>query len=163
MNSKFSFCSVWLAHSRPIAIFLEFTLHSLQTFIVSVCALTTSTGVLAGPREDLLARYLSAAQTAKPGFSAFSSGRGAALHTTKFSGGKPDTPSCSSCHSPDPRQSGRTPTGKTIEPLAVSLNPSRFSDPAKVEKWFARNCQEVIGRECTPIEKGDWLSQMMSR
>jgi hypothetical protein len=53
---------------------------------------------------------------------------------------------------------GRALTGKTIEPVAVSVTPTRYTDPAKVEKWFKRNCTEVLGRECTPQEKGDWLT-----
>ena len=38
-----------------------------------------------------------------------------------------------------------------------------YADPAKVEKWFKRNCNEVLGRACTPLEKGDWLSFMRSQ
>jgi hypothetical protein len=47
--------------------------------------------------------------------------------------------------------------------MAASANPARYSDPAKVEKWFRRNCNEVLGRECSAQEKGDWLSYMISR
>ena len=74
-----------------------------------------------------------------------------------------DTPACTSCHANDPRSAGRTPAGKAIEPVALSATPSRYADPAKVEKWFKRNCKEVLGRECTPQEKGDWLSFMLSQ
>ena len=49
---------------------------------------------------------------------------------------------------------------KLIEPMAASVAPTRYADPAKVEKWFKRNCTEVLGRECTPLEKGDWLAYM---
>jgi hypothetical protein len=47
--------------------------------------------------------------------------------------------------------------------MALSASPARYTDPAKVEKWFKRNCNEVLGRECTPQEKGDWLSFMISQ
>ena len=115
-----------------------------------------------GPREDLLTRY---AAQARSGFdvSRFSAERGQALHTRKFGGGKPDTPACTSCHGPDPRRPGQTPAGKPIDPVAVSAAPARYTDPAKVEKWFKRNCSEVLGRECTAIEKGDWLTYMMQQ
>ena len=33
---------------------------------------------------------------------------------------------------------------------------------AKVEKWFARNCNDVLGRACTPVEKGDVLAWLLS-
>jgi hypothetical protein len=46
--------------------------------------------------------------------------------------------------------------------MAVSATPARYTDPAKVEKWFKRNCTEVIGRECSAQEKGDWLTYMTS-
>jgi len=117
-----------------------------------------STAVLAGPREDLLAQYAAAAKSA-----GFSAARGQILHTQNFSGGKADTPSCTSCHGKDTRSAGRTRTGKAIEPVALSVTPARYTDPAKVEKWFKRNCTEVLGRECTPQEKGDWLSFVLSQ
>ena len=117
-----------------------------------------STATLAGPREDLLAQYAAAAKT-----TGFSAARGQVLHTQNFSGGKPDTPSCTTCHGKDTRGAGRAPTGKAIEPVAVSVTPTRYTDPAKVEKWFKRNCIEVMGRECTPQEKGDWLAFVMGQ
>lgn len=130
--------------------------------LLFTAAAMLATASLAGPREDLLAGYAAAARSASPGFTAFSAARGEALHRQKFSGGKPDTPSCTACHAGDPRSEGRSPVGKAIAPMAVSLSPTRYTDPAKVEKWFRRNCTEVMGRECTALEKGDWLAYMLS-
>jgi hypothetical protein len=42
--------------------------------------------------------------------------------------------------------------------MAVSANPDRFTDAAKTEKWFKRNCKEVTGAECTPAEKADFVA-----
>lgn len=53
-------------------------------------------------------------------------------------------------------------TGKPIDPLAPAANPERFTNPAKVEKWFKRNCKDVLKRECTPQEKGDVLTYLLS-
>lgn len=117
----------------------------------------------AGAREDQLERYAAAAKASSPSFAGFSAARGEAFYQKKFGGGKPDTPACTSCHSGNPREPGRTLTGKVIEPMAGSASSTRYTDPAKVEKWFKRNCNEVLGRECTPLEKGDWLSYVMSR
>lgn len=112
----------------------------------------------AGPREEILATYAAQAGTAE-----FSAARGAELYSRNFAGGKPDTPACTSCHGKDVRTGGRTLTGKSIDPVAVSASPQRYTDPAKVEKWFKRNCNEVLGRECTAREKGDWLAFMISQ
>lgn len=133
------------------------------TLLTAVVSLSLTGTSMAGPREDLVAHYASAAKAADPAFSGFSAERGKALFLQAFTGGKPDTPSCTSCHGRDPRASGRTPTGKTIEPVAVSASPTRYTDPVKVEKWFKRNCTEVMGRECHAREKGDWLSFMSSQ
>lgn len=68
---------------------------------------------------------------------------------------------CTTCHSDDPRRPGRhATTGKTIEPMAPSVNAQRLSDAAKVEKWFKRNCSWTLGRECTAQEKGDLLEYL---
>jgi hypothetical protein len=69
--------------------------------------------------------------------------------------------SCSSCHGAVPKQAGRhASTGKPIAALAPAFNPERFVDAAKTEKWFRRNCNDVLGRECSAAEKADvigWL------
>jgi hypothetical protein len=31
-----------------------------------------------------------------------------------------------------------------------------------VEKWFKRNCNDVVGRACTAQEKGDVLAYVMT-
>jgi hypothetical protein len=47
-------------------------------------------------------------------------------------------------------------------PLAPAANPERLSDTAKIEKWFKRNCNDVLGRECEAQEKADVLSWLMT-
>lgn len=70
-------------------------------------------------------------------------------------------PACAACHTDDPLQPGRhAVTGKTIRPLAPAANPERLSDPAKIEKWFSRNCKEVVGRACSDAEKADFLAYL---
>jgi hypothetical protein len=71
--------------------------------------------------------------------------------------------SCSSCHGNPPVQAGKhAATGKTIAAMAPALNPERFTDAAKTEKWFRRNCNDVAGRECTPAEKADVLAWLLT-
>ncbi|MER2540755.1 MAG: DUF1924 domain-containing protein [Azonexus sp.] len=70
-------------------------------------------------------------------------------------------PACTSCHTDSPLNIGQhAVTGKSVKPLAVATNAERFSDSAKVEKWFGRNCKEVVGRACTPAEKADFVTYM---
>ena len=71
--------------------------------------------------------------------------------------------SCASCHTKNPAASGKhAKTSKPIKPLAPSANPERFTSTRKVDKWFRRNCNDVVGRACTPQEKGDILTYLMS-
>ena len=61
-----------------------------------------------------------------------------------------------------PTQSGRhAKTGKTLAPLAPAFNPQSFTDTARVDKWFKRNCQDVLGRECSAGEKADVLAWLI--
>ena len=46
--------------------------------------------------------------------------------------------------------------------MAPAVNPERFTDAAKTEKWFRRNCNDVAGRECTPAEKADVLAWLLT-
>lgn len=67
--------------------------------------------------------------------------------------------SCSSCHGAVPTQAGKhAATGKAIAALAPAFNRERFVDAAKTEKWFRRNCNDVIGRECSAAEKADTIA-----
>jgi hypothetical protein len=88
--------------------------------------------------------------------------QGEKLFRGKFSGGK-SAASCTDCHGDDPKLPGRhNQTHKVIAPLAPVVQGDRFSDAAKVEKWFRRNCPEVMGRACTPREKADFTAYMIS-
>ena len=99
-----------------------------------------------------------AARQGAPGFVAFSPQRGEQLFKARHGDW-----SCASCHGPDPLRPGRhVRTGKVISPLAPAADPERFTSTAKVEKWFARNCNDVFGRACTPLEKGDVLAWLLS-
>jgi hypothetical protein len=53
-------------------------------------------------------------------------------------------------------------TKKPIAPLAPAADRARFVDPAKSDKWFRRNCNDVLGRECSPAEKADVLSWLLT-
>lgn len=133
---------------------------------VLMCAAVglTVSPIAADPRRDEILDDLRAqARAEDPAFSDFSAERGAFFFRDEPGGGKPDIPSCTTCHSSSPTSHGETRTGKPIEPMAVSLSPDRFTDGEKVAKWFRRNCRNVLGRECTAREKGDFIAFMITQ
>ena len=71
--------------------------------------------------------------------------------------------SCSTCHGAVPIQVGKhASTGKPIAAMAPARNPERFTDAAKTEKWFRRNCNDVVGRECSAAEKANVLAWLLT-
>jgi hypothetical protein len=104
-------------------------------------------------------KSLEAAARAEGTFTGFSAQRGEQFFNSKHG----NDWSCASCHTQSPLQQGKhAQTGKAITPLAPAANPQRFTDIAKVEKWFKRNCNDVAGRACTAQEKGDVMQYLMS-
>ena len=47
--------------------------------------------------------------------------------------------------------------------MALSAKGDRYTDIAETEKWFKRNCDSVLGRQCTAAEKGDFITFMISQ
>jgi hypothetical protein len=125
--------------------------------------LTFTAQAAVGPGQQVvLDHFAQLAKQANPSFGGFSAARGKAFFLAREATGNADTPSCSTCHTADPRNEGQTTVGKAIAPMAVSRTPNRFTDLGKVEKWFLRNCDTVIGRQCTLQEKGDFITFMSS-
>lgn len=117
--------------------------------------LLASAPVFAATPSDLLAEFAAQARKESPAFAGFSADRGRAF----FSAAHGRQWRCDTCHGSDPAGPGRhAVTGKTIAPLAPAANPERFASLDKAEKWFRRNCGDVVGRPCTPLEKGDVLA-----
>lgn len=113
--------------------------------------LTSNTAFAASPQE-LLTAYEAKSAKAVPA-------RGEQFFNAKH--GKEW--SCASCHdSPPNHDTKHIVTGKVIQALSPVRNSARFSDPAKVEKWFKRNCNDVLGCECEAQEKADVLSWLMT-
>ncbi|VAW22080.1 hypothetical protein MNBD_ALPHA12-886 [hydrothermal vent metagenome] len=137
-------------------------MRKLMLFGAAFVLLATA-AVMAGPREDILAQLTAQAKADNAAFAGFSADRGYKLFSTKWGLGKPATPSCTACHTASPLNEGKTRAGKQIAPMAISKTPDRFTDPEKVAKWFRRNCRTVLGRECTALEKGDYLTFMISK
>lgn len=131
---------------------------------IALCLLLAGAAqAVAGPQDAVMAALTEAAKSADPGFKGFSADAGKALFMATHTGGKPDTPSCTTCHTENPSATGKTRAGKAIEPMAVSANSKRFTDMAEVQKWFGRNCNSVLGRDCTAQEQGDVATWLISQ
>lgn len=130
----------------------------LIPLVLAAAAATVSGAASAAAPRDFLSRFENAAKQADASFTP-AAARGAAFFTAKHA----TDWSCSSCHTADPKAVGRhAATGKLIQPLAPAAQPDRLTDPAKVDKWFRRNCGDVLNRECTPREKADVVAWLLS-
>jgi hypothetical protein len=70
--------------------------------------------------------------------------------------------SCASCHHDAPLTAGKhAKTGKAIDPIAPVANAAALTDTARVDKWFRRNCKDVLGRECSAGEKADVVAYLL--
>ena len=120
---------------------------------LAMAALLLATLAQAETPADMLKRYSAAAG------SPAQAARGEAFFTSTH--GKEW--SCSTCHGKVPVATGKhASTSKPIGALAPAANAERFTDAAKTEKWFRRNCNDVLGRECTPAEKADLLAWLLT-
>ena len=135
----------------------------LRSMVLPSLVLLVSTGFAVSPvfaetPGEVLAVFKAEA-SAKSGFQGFSAARGEAFYMTKHG----HEWSCSSCHTDNPSEPGKhAKSDKLIKPLAPSANAERFTDMKKIEKWFKRNCNDVLDRVCTAQEKGDMLAFLLT-
>jgi hypothetical protein len=123
-----------------------------------LAALALALPLLASAANPIQDSYRAQAKQDNPAFKDFSAAAG-----QKFYNSKGAELSCASCHTDSPLAAGKhAKTNKDILPLAPAANPKRFSDAAQVEKWFKRNCNDVLSRACTAQEKGDFMAYVLS-
>lgn len=124
--------------------------------------LLASQNALAITSQELLQQYATQARQENAAYTGFSAERGANFFRAERNHSDGKKVSCAICHTSDPRKEGKTRANKVIEPLAPIANPQRFTDQAKVEKWFGRNCKDVLERVCTAQEKGDFMQYLVN-
>lgn len=127
-----------------------------------IIGLLLSFKTFAATPQELLKQYEAQAKQEHSAFARFSAEKGATFFKTERLHSDGKKVSCATCHTADPRNQGKTRANKVIEPMAPIVNPKRFTDSAKVEKWFGRNCRDVLERACTAQEKGDYVAYMLS-
>ncbi len=132
-------------------------LRTAAVCTVLLLALASASG--AQVPADYLKSLETGARAADSGFAGFSAQRGQVWFNTRHG----TDWSCSTCHTENPLNAGRhATTGRSIAALAPAANPERLTDAAKMEKWFKRNCGDVLGRACTPLEMGDVIAYLTS-
>ncbi|WP_020393728.1 DUF1924 domain-containing protein [Thiolinea disciformis] len=126
---------------------------------LSVVTLASMNTVYAETPQQILDNYRTQAKTEVANFKDFSATNG----ETFFKNTHGSDWSCATCHTSNPLKQGKhASTSKAIDPLSPNANAKRFTEPAKVEKWFKRNCKDVLKRECTTLEKGDVMAYLMA-
>lgn len=155
----------------------------INRLLLAACMLFCCATAQADSPQVLLRAYAQQAQAADPGFSGFSEERGRAFYYAEHAQPDGTAYACASCHHQDPRKeqfahhdkipcrachfpSQRYTQGHVIRrqllPLAPTANSARFVDLARSDMWFAKNCEFVLGRDCTPQEKGDLISWLLT-
>ena len=130
-----------------------------RCFAITLLMLGATGMAQAETPQSFLEEYRQAAKAQNPGFKGFSASAGESFYKNKHGGDW----SCASCHTDNPGATGKhAVTGKTIQPISPNANPERFGDAAKVNKWFKRNCNDVLKRECTAEEKGNVLTYLLT-
>ena len=133
-------------------------IHVVVLMFVAVAGLMSLSASAQTP-DSTLAALKNEAKNSNPSFQGFSAERGERF----FKQTHGNELSCASCHTENPAAEGKhAKTGKVIKALAPAANAERFTDAAKVEKWFKRNCNDVLDRVCTPQEKGDVLAYLLT-
>jgi mono/diheme cytochrome c family protein len=126
--------------------------------VTLLAALALALPLLASAANPIQDSYRAQARQENPAFKDFSAAAGQKLYNSKGA-----EFSCASCHTDSPLAAGKhAKTNKEILPLAPAANPKRFSEAAQVEKWFKRNCNEVLSRACSAQEKGDFMAYVLS-
>lgn len=155
----------------------------MRAVVLLICALVSEFAMATEP-ADFLAAYADQAKQADPAFTGFSAERGREFYFRTHRIDDRSELSCASCHHADPRKGsiahkdqipcrachitlhtgsqGRSAVKREISPIAPSAQPDRFTNEWKVEAWFGWNCKLLLQRECTPTEKGDFITWLMT-
>ena len=112
--------------------------------------------------QKLADKYSVIAKNINPASTGLSSDDGKAFFNRELTiKGKPVA--CASCHTANPADNGKhVVTGKPIRPLAPSVNEKRFASIDKVEKNSTKHCNDIIGRDCTAQEKGNFIAYLIT-
>lgn len=118
--------------------------------------------------EKLAQKYTTVARIVTPSYAGPNAEEGKVFFNRKITQFKGKTAynkdvACASCHTANPADQGRhIVTGKTIKPLSPAVNAKRFTDRDKVEDKFTDHCNDIIGADCTPQEKANFIAYVLT-
>lgn len=119
--------------------------------------------------QKIADKYAAAAKAADANYAGLSAEEGKTFFNREVIQFKGDTKNpgkaiaCASCHTANPADTGKhIVTGKSIKPLSPAVNAKRFSSVKNVEKKFTEHCNEVVGSDCTPQEKGNYIAYLLT-
>ncbi len=116
------------------------------------------------PMQTYMNELSAEAKAQDPNFTGFDAARGEKLFFSKHTGKKGSEMSCTSCHTNNLKNGGQNVnTNKPITALASSVNATRLTDVAEVQKWLRRNFNDVFAREGSALEKGDVLTYIINQ
>jgi mono/diheme cytochrome c family protein len=133
-----------------------------STLVILLCSLSLSAQADVATAQKLADKYAAIAQHIDPQSPGLSAEEGQAFFTRELTI-KGKQVACASCHTSNPADSGKhIVTGKPIRPLSPVTNDKRFSSMEKVEKNFTKHCNDIIGRDCTAQEKGNFIAYLLT-
>lgn len=133
-----------------------------STLLILLSSLSLSAQADVATAQKLADKYAAIAQHIDPQSPGLSAEEGQAFFTRELTI-KGKQVACASCHTSNPADSGKhIVTGKPIRPLSPVTNDKRFSSMEKVEKNFTKHCNDIIGRDCTAQEKGNFIAYLLT-
>ncbi|HSI28645.1 MAG TPA: cytochrome c'' [Methylophilus sp.] len=113
--------------------------------------------------EKLVYKYTNIAHSVNPTFQAPSITDGKIFFNRKFQTASGREAACASCHTNNPANVGKNiVTNKEIPPLAPRVNTKRFTDIDKVEEEFTKHCNDILGADCAPAEKANFIAYLLT-
>ncbi len=112
--------------------------------------------------EKLAQKYTTIAKIVNPEYAGPSVMEGKMFFNRKINVSGKEA-ACASCHTANPANEGKhIVTGKAIRPLSPAVNNKRFNDLDKVEDKFTEHCNDIIGSDCTPEEKANFIGYVLT-
>lgn len=113
--------------------------------------------------EKLVYKYTNIAHSVNPSYQAPSITDGKIFFNRKFKTPSGKEAACASCHTNNPANVGKNIiTNKEIPPLAPRVNTKRFTDLDKVEEEFTKHCNDILGADCAPAEKANFIAYLLT-
>jgi mono/diheme cytochrome c family protein len=133
-----------------------------STLLILLSSLSLSAQADVATAQKLADKYAAIAQHIDPQSPGLSAEEGQAFFTRELTI-KGKQVACASCHTSNPADAGKhIVTGKPIRPLSPVTNDKRFGSVEKVEKNFTKHCNDIIGRDCTAQEKGNFIAYLLT-